>query len=205
MNTRAAISIPADEYLARPHLVAWLAHPLNETLRDRAREAAIDWAKARVGQRPTVRADRVEAALRTAEKEVSRQFIAGEFFRLQLLDLENEKYCLPPIGDRPGSFSPTSLGRRVQSLKDSQPDGNWLRMDRENAQRDLWRKRLPALALAAAACDGLAEKPAIEALLFDTRAWALRAVGMAADMQARAEGLGHPNAAALLKFELATF
>jgi hypothetical protein len=159
----------------------------------------------RSGQRLTVRPDRVEDALRTAEKEVSRQFIAGEFFRLQLLDLENAKLGLPPIGDRAGSFSPTSMGRRVQSLKDSRPDGNYLRLDRENAQRDLWRKRLPSLALAVGVCDGLAERPAIDALLFGTRDWALRAVGLAAEMRLRAGRLGHPDTASLLQFELATF
>ena len=225
MTQPAPIIIPNDEFLARPHLVAWLAHPQNEKLRARTLSAAVDLARARTGQKTSTRADRVEDALRTADKELSRQLIAGRHFELQLFDLENAKFGLPPVGERAGAFSQTSLGRRVEILKDSNPEGNWLRMDRENAQRDLWRKRLQSLALAAGACQSWrgpsmtqgmsieefrqanlrAPRPNLEWLLFADTHWSVRAVSVAQHMRCRAFDLDHPDAPALLNFELATF
>jgi hypothetical protein len=201
----AAIVIPNDEFLARPHLVAWLAHPQNEKLRARTLSAAVDLARARTGHKTATRADRVEDALRTADKELSRQLIAGRYFELQLFDLENAKFGLPPVGERAGAFSQTSLGRRVETVKASNLAGNWLRMDRENAQKVLWRKRLPSLGLAIGATQGLAERPDITDLLFGDRMWAIRAVGVAQQMRRRALELNHPDAANLLNLELATF
>lgn len=226
MSESDAILIPDDEFLARPHLVAWLAYPFNVNRREKSRIAAIDWARAKAGERAAIRSDRLENALRAMDKEINRQLLAGAYFERNLLDLESNKYGIRPLGvEGHTAFSQSALGRRSERLLHSPMRGDILRFERSNAQKILWRFRLPCLALAIGAnrcwrgpqvCRGssLADiraahmrrpRPDLEHLLFTDEPWAVDAIRIAKEFRRRAFDLAHPDAASLLQFEVVTF
>lgn len=183
MQGARVVTIPADEFEARPAIVAWLAYPSNDRFRDRAIEAIADWARWRV-RRPLVgRKARVESTLVQLAKEVERSLLAGEIFRRQLIDRE-----------APSIFGPSSTRQFARRVAD------WREVAQSTTIRDFWSKRRPVLALAAGACAGLSQRPDLADLLFGEREWASRALTEAESMRSLALSVGHDAAEHLHRF-----
>lgn len=185
------VLLPADEYLVRPHIVAWLAYPLatptHERFRVRSMQAAQDWARWRLRQSglPVEQRKRdLDRALVSMGLEADRQMLAGEIFRRQVLAAEFDDGFF-------GKVSTRSFGDRA---------GAYLGKPTSNIIRDLWAKRRPSLALAAGVCEGLEERPSIAALLFGEPDWALPALAAAKRWRRLALQVGHPAACDLLDF-----
>lgn len=188
----ATVIVPNDEYLARPHLVAWLAYPLDipagHRFRTRTRDAIEQWARHLSGQAREGKKGRIDSALGRAARELDRQLLAGEIFRRQLLKLEHDD----------GLFQSTSTKAFARSY------ATFHRRDADNLGseiRDSWTKRRSACALAAAICEGLPRRPDLESLLFLSQNWALRAVERAEGYRLRALRIGHPAAASIWKLK----
>lgn len=202
------VLLPADEYLARPLIVAWLGYPLNEGKRQRALTLIRQWARCRIGQPLNGRNDRtarerIDSGLSMLEERVNRQLLGSEIFRRQVLSLI---FGGPTIF---GNTSTQSFARRVEAYSDamegteSDKDGfRPLRFSARNAMRDLWASRRPCFALGIGTCLGLAHRPSLEELLFSNREWALRAVREGERQRQFAIAYGHPAAAELIEFRL---
>ena len=171
------VTIPADEFEARPAIVAWLAYPSNDRFRDRAMEAVTDWARWRVRMPLVGRKARVEATLVQIAKEVNRSLLAGEMFRRQVIDRE-----------APSIFGQSSTRQFARRLTD------WRGAAQSTNIRDFWSKRRPVLALAAGACAGLSQRPDLAELLFGEREWASRALTEAENLRCLAISVEHDAA-----------
>jgi hypothetical protein len=185
------ILVPSDEYQARVELIAWLAYPANNKLRDKARERLGDLARAQVGQKTTLRLDRLDGPLQRIDIGLSRNLLCGEIFRRQLFDKVQPTYG---IEDRFAAHSNKAFYRRAA-------EGGYRSDEREGAR--MMSSAAPILHLAIGACDGLAERPGlltrpaqgqagthgatVPGLLFnDTRHWTRRAVDLAIATKRRA-------------------
>lgn len=207
MPINGPVSLPADEYLSRPLIVAWLGYPLHSNFRVRAVQAIQDWARWQTGAPRTGRRARVEATLRVLEKEVNRQLLAGEIFRQQVCDAEDKLFGFPRVFKE---SSTNSFANRVEALKLDGLPGNWIRLDARNAMRDLWAKRRASMSLAVGACHGFSSsrelpRPDLQALLFGKRDWALAAIREAELIRRRAIAAKHPSATQLIEFRIANF
>jgi hypothetical protein len=177
------VIVPPDELLARPHIVAWLAYPLNPRFRERAIEATRDFARWRARMPLTGRKARTEDTLRQLAKELDRSLLAGEVFRRQVLDRQH-----------PSMFGPSSTRQFAYRLTE------WRGAAQSTNTRDFWSKRRPVLALAAGACDGLHSRPSLVDLLFGDREWAGRCLAQAERWRQLAIETGHEGAPQLRIF-----
>lgn len=201
MATPAAVLLPADEYLIRPLVCAWLGYPSHPAKRKRAIVLMQQWARNRIGQPLSGRSDitakaRIDSGLSQLARMVDRQLLAGEVFRRQLLaSLPND----------PGIFGNTSdtnfarrLARHQQGVRGPLND----HVNYGSQHRSYWRDRLPCLALAVGTCDGLASRPPLADLLFTERPWALRAITIAERTRHLALVQAHRAATAQVEFRL---
>ncbi len=186
------VGLPGDEFLARPIIIAWLAYPSHERFRLRAVKAMQDYARFRLGLQLAGRKARVEKSLRRVETELDRQLLAGEIFRRQLL--------VRARSSNSQTFSRSSTKAFAEWVAERANPAN---PQRENATRDYWSKRRPALALAIGVCEGLSRRPDMTRLLFNKRPWALRSITSAEAWRLRAMAVNHPLASELIRFSSA--
>lgn len=204
--------VPDDEFLARPHIVAWLGYHSHARFRERALILAQQWARNLTNQPLTGRNDddrrnRIESQLSRLEREVDRQLLAGEIFRRQVLKLEFDDGFFGNVSTKAfaKSFSDYSHSadrkpvKRITGTIVSPPDMT----DPRNVMRDVWAKRRPCLSLAIGACVGLGERPDLRSLLFGNRTWAIRAIHEAEKFRQFALAQQHPAATAQIEFRLA--
>lgn len=193
-DNAGAVTIPNDEFVARPVILSWLAWPYDKGSRTKAVQAFEDLARRRTGQPIKGRKRDVEAVLQRTAREMDKQFLAGEIFRRQVLAAEfNDGFF--------GNTSTQSFAGRYAAFYSSK----YYEKDRENVKRDLWRKRRASLALAVGTCEGMTERPEMEALLFSGLPWAMTALDRAAQFRDLAIKEKHPSAADLINFITAEF
>lgn len=206
------VIMPDDEFLARPHIVAWLGYHAHERFRERALILAQQWALTLTNQPISGRKDddrrgRIESALWRLEREVDRQLLAGEIFRRQVLNLEYD-------GGFFGNVSTKSFAKSYSDHSHSAERKPVMRItgtivtppdmaEPRNVMRDVWAKRRPCLSLAIGACVGLGERPDLRSLLFGNRTWAIRAIHEAEKFRQFALAQQHPAATAQIEFRLA--
>lgn len=199
MNGGAPIIIPNDEFLARPHIVAWLGYPNKESKRSLALRNIATWAQAAsMGgiSKPTHRHRLTETGLRNLDAMVDRQLLASEKFWRQVMA------ALP--GD-PWAALPTSMNSLANKAADHFATENG--PQRENKVRDYWSQRRPVLHLGyGAILDWPGPKqeprPTIRTLLFGQKSWALRCVREAGRMKLLAQHVSNRAADQLLDFRL---
>lgn len=205
------VIIPNDEFLARPHIVAWLAYHAHDRFRGRALKLAQQWAlvltnQPMIGRNDDDRRNRIESHLSSLEREVDRQLLAGEIFRRQVLKLEFDDGLFGNVSTKAfaKSFSDYSYSadrkpvKRITGTIVSPPDMT----DPRNVMRDFWQKRRPCLTLAIGTCYKLAERPDLRSLLFGNRNWAVMAVQEAEKFRQFALSQQHPAANYLIEFRL---
>lgn len=211
MTDSGPIIIPNDEFLARPHLVAWLGYPINERKRELALRNIQTWASLMADVRDgrsalkaeadgavalTHRQSLTETGLRKLDNMIDRQLLASEKFWRQVLSL---------LPDDPWPRAQTSMNSLAIKAADHRERENG--PQRENAVRDYWSRRRHVLHLGYGATldwPGRKEepRPVLQTLLFGGRAWAIRCVRESARMKKLARHVGHPSADHLIDFRL---
>lgn len=211
MTEPAPIIIPNDEFLARPHLVAWLGYPNNANKRDLALRNIQTWAHLIVALREGNARRKLEASgspslshrerltetgLSKLDAMIDRQLLASEKFWRQVL---------ARLPDDPWNASPTSMNSLAGMVAEFTATENG--PQRENKVRDYWRHRKPVLHLGYGAIIGWPSpkkepRPILQTLLFGDRAWAIRSVRESARMKKLARRVGHPCAEQLIDFRL---
>lgn len=203
MAVPAAVLLPADEYLSRPLICAWLGYPSHEAKRVRALKLMQQWARNSLGEPLQSRNDpsakaRIDSGLGQLARMIDRQLLAGEVFRRQLL---------ANLPDDPGFFgntSETDFARRMARYQQGVIEATNDRVNYGSQHRTYWRDRVPCLALAIGTSDGLAARPQLADLLFAQRQWSLRAVATAERMRQLALSQRHRAADAQVEFRLPT-
>lgn len=205
MSEGNTILIPADEYLARPHLVAWLGYPGTPSKREKAMQSIGDWARWRMGRPITKRKSRIETDLQHLDAMVDRQLLASERFWRQVL-------ARLPEDPWPESKAFTAdFARRLAEYEITEAQSENGIIDRENMTRSRWSRRRPAMGLGYGVIFdwvGRPEmpRPNIETLIFGDRPWTSAAIREAEKIRRLALQFDHKSAPSLLKFEMgATF
>lgn len=207
MTPYEPVLLPADELLARPLIVAWLSYPKLDmaSARDRSILLIQDWARHLSRLPMAARSDnegrtRLDRALLKMDKFLDRQFLAGEYFRRQVLT------ALP---DDIGLFSnPSSMALATYIMEErSKEIGRHDKddLDHKNLRRDYWQARQPCLALAVGSSYGLATRPTLKQLLFGSREWAMQAIRESEKIRTLAIEIGHPLAQDQMEFRFSHF
>lgn len=205
MSESDAILIPDDEFLARPHLIAWLAYPGTPSKRATAVLSIQDWARWRLGQPIAKRKSRVESDLKQLDKMVDRQLLASERFWRQVLSR------LPGDPWQSNKTFTSDFARRLAEYEITEEQAENGIVDRENKTRSRWSWRRPAMGLGYGVIFdwvGRAEmpRPDIETLIFGERHWTSAAIREAGKIRRLASQVDHPSAPSLLNFQVtATF